>query len=45
MTALLVSIPVKADADRALFWAGLLGGLAFSLVLFVAQLLIDSRGR
>ncbi|WP_214412060.1 hypothetical protein [Sphaerisporangium fuscum] len=45
MTALLVSIPVKADADRALFWAGLLGGLAFSLLLFIAQLLIDPPGK
>ncbi|MFG3436564.1 hypothetical protein ACGF0J_04880 [Nonomuraea sp. NPDC047897] len=43
MTALLVSIPVKADADRALFWAGLLGGFAVSLLLFIAQSLIDSR--
>ncbi|MBG0831819.1 hypothetical protein HS041_29310 [Planomonospora sp. ID67723] len=42
MTALLVSIPLKADADRALFWAGLSGGLAFSLLLFILQLIVQA---
>jgi hypothetical protein len=41
MTALLVSIPAKADADRALFWAGLAGGLSLSLLLLILQTILD----